>query len=311
MDGLSTACRVSGHPRNDPAAEHSINDPARLDRHVSARRRRARSAVRAAALRRRAAPRLARRGAAHLRALAAALLRVRRRDHRLSVRGAPALDADARGELPRRRRRHQPPARAADDVSDAAGARVGLGRHRRPHQRVRGDDADPRDRDARRLRQPRPLPVLRLLGSDADPDVLRHRGLGRAEPDLRRGEVRALHDGRVRAHAGGDPRPLLPVRRRDGTVHVRPAGAGPVRDGARPRAGPHVPRLRPGLRDQGAAVPVPHLAPRRARRGADRGQRDPGRRPPEDGDVRVPALLPAALPGREPRLRAARSSPWR
>ena len=45
----------------------------------------------------------------------------------------------------------------------------------------------------------------------------------------------------------------------------------------RPRPGPHVPGLRPGLRHQGAAVPVPHLAARRPRRGAHRGQRDPGR----------------------------------
>ena len=48
------------------------------------------------------------------------------------------------------------------------------------------------------------------------------------------------------------------------------------------------------LRDQGADVPVPHLAAGRARGGADRGVGDPGGGAPEDGDVRVPALLAAA-----------------
>ena len=41
-------------------------------------------------------------------------------------------------------------------------------------------------------------------------------------------------------------------------------------------AGLAVPGVRARLRDQGADVPVPHLAARRARRGADRGLGDPG-----------------------------------
>ena len=48
------------------------------------------------------------------------------------------------------------------------------------------------------------------------------------------------------------------------------------------------------LRDQGADVPVPHLAARRARRGADRRLGDSGQRAAEDGDVRIPAFLAAA-----------------
>ena len=39
-----------------------------------------------------------------------------------------------------------------------------------------------------------------------------------------------------------------------------------------------VPRVLPGLRDQGPDVPVPHLAAGRPRRGADRGLGDPRRR---------------------------------
>ena len=50
--------------------------------------------------------------------------------------------------------------------------------------------------------------------------------------------------------------------------------------------------------DQGAAVPVPHLAARRARRGADRRLDHPGRRDAEDGHLRAAALRVPALPER-------------
>ena len=48
--------------------------------------------------------------------------------------------------------------------------------------------------------------------------------------------------------------------------------------------------------DQGAAVPVPHLAARRARRGADRRLGHPGRRAAEDGHLRPAALRLPAVP---------------
>ena len=48
-----------------------------------------------------------------------------------------------------------------------------------------------------------------------------------------------------------------------------------------------VPRLHGRVRDQGAAVPVPHLAAARAHRGADRGLGGAGRRDPEDGRLRL------------------------
>ena len=66
-----------------------------------------------------------------------------------------------------------------------------------------------------------------------------------------------------------------------------------------------LPGVRPRLRDQGAAVPVPHVAARRARRGADRRLGDPGRRAAEDGHLRPAALRVPAVPGR----RRARSRP--
>ena len=75
-------------------------------------------------------------------------------------------------------------------------------------------------------------------------------------------------------------------------------------------------RLRRALhrvRDQDPDVPVPHLVARRARRGADADLRHPGRRAPEDGHLRHPALqLPAPpggdAPGRPTRSRSSASS---
>ena len=93
--------------------------------------------------------------------------------------------------------------------------------------------------------------------------------------------------------------------------HVRLAGAHRV--GRRRRALPRyvevaVRRVRDRVRGEGAAVPVPHVASRRAHRRADCGLGDPGRRPPEDGHLRVPALRGADVPasGRRPRAGAAR-----
>ena len=60
-----------------------------------------------------------------------------------------------------------------------------------------------------------------------------------------------------------------------------------------------LPGLRGGVRHQGAAVPVPHVAARRARRGADSRLGDPGRRAAEDGHLRPhPLRLPAVPRGR-------------
>ena len=56
------------------------------------------------------------------------------------------------------------------------------------------------------------------------------------------------------------------------------------------------------LRGEGADVPVPHLAARRAHRGAHGRVGGAGERPAEDGDVRIPALLPAAAAATRPRI---------
>ncbi len=72
-----------------------------------------------------------------------------------------------------------------------------------------------------------------------------------------------------------------------------------------------LPRVRAGVRDQGAAVSVPHLAARRARRGADRRLGDPGRRAAEDGHLRPRAVRVPAVParGRRSSRRIWRCSP--
>ena len=164
------------------------------------------------------------------------------------------------------------------------------------------------------VRRARPLPVLHLLGADARADVLPHRHLGRPAAHLRRDQVLPLHDGRQRADAGRDPAACYfqhraTSRRRARSTSTRCSTASSIPAAMQMLA---VPRVRARLRDQGADVPVPHLAARRPRRGADRGLGDPGRRAAEDGHLRLPALRAAALPrGRDraaPLHRGARRS---
>ena len=158
---------------------------------------------------------------------------------------------------------------------------------------------DPRGGHDRRLPGARHVPLLHLLGARADPDVPDHRHLGRREPDLRDDQVRPLHAGRLAADARRDPgqRLYLPGR------HGHLGGRIRLRSAARLRLRPDAPvlrlrRLLPRLRDQGADVPVPHLAARRARRGADRRLGDPRRRAAQARRLRPAALRRAALPRR-------------
>ena len=89
----------------------------------------------------------------------------------------------------------------------------------------------------------------------------------------------------------------------DRRVHVRRHAVPAAERAVRP-AVVDLPRVLPRLRDQGADVPVPHLAARRAHRRADGRLGDPGGRPPEDGHVRVPPLQPADSAGGDAALRA-------
>ena len=142
-----------------------------------------------------------------------------------------------------------------------------------------------------------------LLGRDARADVFPHRHLGLRPAHLRGDQVHPLHDGRQRPDAAGDPRPGVPALHDDRQLQLRPAEA--VRAaGAAASAVLVLPRLRAGVRDQGAAVPVPHLAARRARRGADRRLGDPRGRAAEDGHLRPRAVRVSAVPGGGGVLRA-------
>src|ERR1041384_3334856 len=193
-------------------------------------------------------------------------------------------------------RRHLAVPGAAHDVSRAAlGARQ-LHLHHQARTRVLRQPAGADDRDDRRLRGARSVPVLRDVGSDADPDVLHHRDLGRGQPALRGDQVLHLYDVRVAVDAGRDPRavPLGPRPHRP--VLVRLCLPAAERGAARRHGGVVLPRLLPGVRDQGADVPVPHLAPRRARRGADGGLGDPGGGAAQDGHLWIPAIRVAVLP---------------
>ena len=60
-----------------------------------------------------------------------------------------------------------------------------------------------------RLHVARLLPLLRLLGGHAGPDVLPHRRLGRPAQALRRDQVLPVHPGRLGADAGRHPGALL------------------------------------------------------------------------------------------------------
>ncbi len=66
-----------------------------------------------------------------------------------------------------------------------------------------------------------------------------------------------------------------------------------------------LPGVRAGVHHQGAAVPVPHLAARRARAGADARLGHPGRRDAEDGRLRPDSAGVPAVPGGGVVFRAA------
>ena len=192
-----------------------------------------------------------------------------------------------------------------DGISDVAG-----GADHIPHPAVRADfvEVDPRpgkgilhsaagvgDRADRRVHRARPVPLLFLLGSDADSHGAADRHVRPRAQSVRSGEVLSVHHDRFDVHAGRDSVAL----REDSepstsssmqSCHPRWAGA----EFACRRA-LALPRILHRFRRQGAAVPVPHLAAGRARRGAHRRLGAAGGRPAEDGHVRYAALQSRAV----------------
>ena len=230
--------------------------------------------------------------------LGAAVVLVQRAGPELPVRRAHALDSvGGRAVLPRRRRLQR--------ADGAAGDALRLHRHSfvvdgdyRAREGVLHLPAHPADRHGGRVRQPRLPAVLPVLGSDARADVFPDRHLGKRPPPVLGDQVLPVHPGRQRHHAARHSGALLLQPQRHGRVYVRhhavPEPERPVQS-----AVVGLPRVLPRVRGQGADVPVPHLAARRAHRRAHRGLRHPGGCPAEDGHLRVHPLLAADSAGRD------------
>ena len=142
-------------------------------------------------------------------------------------------------------------------------------------------------------------PLLRLLRGDVDPDLRARRGLGRAGPHEGDADVRALHDGRLAADARRDHR----LRDLAGDV--------PARGDRDELERPDLPRLHGRLRREGAAPPLPRLAPRRVHRGAARGRGAPLGCRLEGGGVRPRLDRAPPLPPAGRRLAQRRARPRR
>ncbi len=185
---------------------------------------------------------------------------------RHAVRRERDVDRAPQCELRARRRRHLDAAGAVDDLPDAVRRGGGMEGHRDQARAVFRGVPDPRRPDDRHLRRDRRAAVLRVLGSDARADVHHHRRVGRGTARLCDCEVLPLYVPRLRVHARG-PHLYVPAGRRlRDRVVPRPA---PHDE----RAGPDLLRLSARVRGQSADVPRPHVASRRARRGARRAAR--------------------------------------
>ena len=222
-----------------------------------------------------------------------------------SFSGRTSLDRPLRHPLHPGDGRHQPPPGAADRVH-----------HRRSPCSFRGGRSASGGHSTTSSSSswraaswgsfwPRPLPLLPLLGGDADPHVLPDRHLGTRPADLLDGEVLPLHPGRLAAHAPGDHRPLPDPRRPDGELHLCARGTAPP---------PGSPRESPS----GSSPPFCSPSPSRCRSfplhtwlpdahtdAPTAGSVDPGRAPPEDRRLRSDPLRLSRSsprrPGRSPR----------
>ena len=126
----------------------------------------------------------------------------------------------------------------------------------------------------------RSLPLLRVLGADARPDVRDDRHLGRHEPHQGGAQVLPLHDGRLDADARRHPVPRVHVRE----AHRARRSFDYFALSARACCRAHVAdaaasgRFAIAVLHQGPDVAGAHVAARRARAGADGRLGHPGRR---------------------------------
>ncbi len=139
--------------------------------------------------------------------------------------------------------------------------------------------------------------LLRVLRGDADPALRPDRRLGRRRPHACDADVRHLYGRRLAADARGDHRVRPPAG------HVRPDAHGAEQlDVA-------LPGLRDRVRDQGAALPVPRLAPWRLPRVTARGVGAALRRGLESGPLRPPADRDREVPVGRRRLARGAARP--
>ena len=244
--------------------------------------------------------------ARHLRGLADLAVALRSELGGIPVPGKAAL-ARRRHHLLHGRRRHLAAVRDADHRAPADLHRRQLDRDPAPGARIYDRVPRPRDADGRHLLRARSGAVLSVLRGRPHSDVPDHRRVGRAAPGLCQLQVLPLHAVRLGADAARHHGDVLAGR------HHRYPDAAASRFPAK-SADLGVVRLPRLVRRQNADVAVPHLAARRARRGADRRLGDPGRDPVETRRLRFFALLAADVPGRlagagAADLRACRSSP--
>src|SRR6202044_2082693 len=146
-------------------------------------------------------------------------------------------------------------------------------------------------------------------GSDAGADVFPDRRVGRRPAVVRGHQIFPVHAGRVGTDASRDPGDLLLPQ-----YFRRARDSGP----SLPRAGwlaAEVVVLGILFRvcNQGASVPVPHMAAGRAHRGTDGWFRHPGWRAAENGDLRISAIFTSDVSGRNgevPRDRDRSLADW-
>ena len=207
-----------------------------------------------------------------------------------AVRDDRAVDRRDLRALPHRDRRHLHAAVLPDLAADVPvrDLHAQAPAQARQAQGLPGPDAAAADGHGGHVHRLRPGAVLHLLGDRAGPDVLHDRDVGRSAARVRQRQVLPLHVVRLGLHADRVPGDLLPgaVSRPGQPVGHRRA------DRAGHRRQPHVPavgvrRDLPRLRHQGPDVAVPHLAARRAHRGADGRLGPAGRRAAEDGHLRL------------------------
>ena len=196
--------------------------------------------------------------------------------------------------LPHRHRRHQPAAHHADHADGVHRGAVQLECDSRSREGILRHVHAVADGHDRGISVTGFLSLLRVLGAGSGADVLHYRRVGRSAKAVRGDQVFPLYAGGQRADAAGDSDVVLPALPPIRVLQLRDFGADEAEsaDGA---AAVGLLGVLHRLRDQGADVPLPYVAARRTRGGTHGRLGHPGGGAAEDGDVRVPALLAAAV----------------